>query len=85
MGVSWIFEILTTFWHPSYIMFAVDLFNIFQGVYVFFIFAFKRTVFNAIKKRLGEQNQFSSFLIKYVEYLHKTLDLFVMVNFFVQG
>lgn len=50
MGVSWIIEILTTFTHD--LNFA-DIFNIFQGVLVFFIFVFKRKVLHELQQKLG--------------------------------
>lgn len=54
MGVSWIIEIVTTFTPnlQDYLNFA-DIFNIFQGVLVFFIFVFKRKVLHELQQKLG--------------------------------
>lgn len=54
MGVSWIIEILTTFSSdPDSYLNIADIFNIFQGVLVFFIFVFKRKVLHELQQKLG--------------------------------
>lgn len=66
MGVSWIIEILTTFMHDAhgYLNFA-DIFNIFQGVLVFFIFVFKRKVLYELRQKLGKYHPF--FVVRVVQ------------------
>ncbi|CAD7086434.1 unnamed protein product [Hermetia illucens] len=56
MGVSWLLEIISTaFYTPDHvaIWYVSDFFNVLQGVFVFFIFVFKRRVWAAIMERLG--------------------------------
>lgn len=54
MGVSWFLELLATFFNAQpELWYISDGFNTLQGVLIFFIFVFKRTVLQAIKVRLG--------------------------------
>lgn len=54
MGVSWILEIVATFFkEPEALWYISDAFNILQGVLVFFIFVFKWKVWYSIQQRLG--------------------------------
>lgn len=53
MGVSWIIEIITTLTELNGFWRILDIFNILQGVLVFFIFVFKRKVLYAFQQKLG--------------------------------
>lgn len=55
MGISWLLEIFASVFdnNPSW-WYVSDGFNLLQGVLVFFIFVFKRSVFVAFQKKLGK-------------------------------
>lgn len=55
MGVSWLLEILATVFDKRPNLWLVsDAFNLLQGVLVFFIFVFKKSVLVAFRKKLGK-------------------------------
>jgi len=58
MGISWLLEILATIFNKNPIWwYAADGFNLLQGVLIFFIFVFKRSVLVAFQKKLGKLRQ----------------------------
>lgn len=59
MGISWLFEIIGTFYQePKWLWWIPDCFNMLQGVLVFFIFLAKKDVYDAVMSRLGESRLF---------------------------
>lgn len=55
MGISWLLEIFATLFDDKPMLWYVsDGFNLLQGVLVFFIFVFKRSVLVAFQKKLGK-------------------------------
>ncbi|XP_031617372.1 G-protein coupled receptor Mth2 isoform X2 [Contarinia nasturtii] len=53
MGISWILEIISTFYKNPTVEYIFDTYNIFLGVFIFFIFVFKRKVLYELKIRFG--------------------------------
>lgn len=58
MGISWILEIITTIYKNDTVGYILDAFNLLIGVFVFFIFVFKRKVFYELKCRFGKRQIF---------------------------
>lgn len=57
MGITWLLEILSILFydHKKTFFWAIsDSFNVLLGVFVFFIFVFKKRVWYAILERFGE-------------------------------
>lgn len=54
MGISWLLELIASFANEPYqLWWVTDAVNVFQGLFVFLIFVFKRNVLTSLKKRLG--------------------------------
>lgn len=53
MGISWVLEIISTFNTNKTMEVVLDLYNIFLGVFIFFIFVFKRKVLYELQSRFG--------------------------------
>lgn len=58
MGISWVLEIISTFWKNPTVEYVLDTYNLFLGVLIFFIFVFKRKVLYELKCRFGENKFF---------------------------
>lgn len=54
MGISWLLEIISTFYKHEIVEYILDTYNLFLGVFIFFIFVFKRKVLYELKCRFGE-------------------------------
>lgn len=54
MGISWILEIISTFYKNSRAELILDTYNLLLGVFIFFIFVFKRKVLYELKCRFGK-------------------------------
>lgn len=53
MGISWILEIISTFSTNETVEAILDTYNLLIGVFIFFIFVFKRKVLYELKCRFG--------------------------------
>lgn len=63
MGINWLLELLSIIFynHKQIFFWAIsDSFNILLGVFVFFIFAFKRSIWIDILTTLGESKDITS-------------------------
>jgi hypothetical protein len=61
MGISWYLEIMATLLdHQIGLWWTfADIWNLLQGVLIFFIFAFKRSVLNGLMNKFGRQDKLS--------------------------
>lgn len=54
MGISWIFEIIATFYYEYDHLFHIsDAFNTLQGVFIFLIFVCKKNIFQKLQDKFG--------------------------------
>lgn len=54
MGISWIFEIIATFFYEyDHLFHASDAFNTLQGVFIFLIFVCKKNIFQKLQEKFG--------------------------------
>lgn len=54
MGISWILEIISTFYKNRRVEMILDTYNLLLGVFIFIIFVFKRKVLYELKCRFGK-------------------------------
>lgn len=68
MGINWLLELLSIIFynHKQVFFWAIsDSFNVLLGVFVFFIFVFKKRIWEDILMTLGKRKEYFSFLPLY--------------------